>query len=238
MPIGPSPLPISLTPDPLCLQCLSEHYFSETAYKCIQLKIPNCFLTNPTTGKCSQCQNGYLLSQNGCDKAPLVQNCVEYSNSVPGQCTKCRPNDFKFERKSCLPVEDTLSQCLQYDNLGKCTLCADRYVLPDCLPILLTTNCLKSKVGEAECLQCSKYSLLFKRNCYFKQEIGVDYCALGNIDNTSFPLKCEMCDNNAEIVNVEPHHSMCKVEKFMEIFYGKCQTIRVKANSKQIASYL
>lgn len=76
--------------------------------------------TGATT--CQSCSAGFKLNNKACD-ACKVEHCLKCEKDV-NKCEKCHMKYFVKEEKKC---EKCPSDCLECENEGKCTKCADGF---------------------------------------------------------------------------------------------------------------
>ena len=86
------------------------------------------------------------------------------------------------------------------------------------------------------CLKCNLRSFMYKDNCYYKQDLGLEACTEEGFDISDQPFVCSLCENTSELLTVQSFNATCGLEKFQDFFGGKC--VSVKINSNGIFYYL
>ena len=216
------------------MKCPEEYVYSERVGKCIESPIPNCLSIDSISGKCSECSNGFYLSQNQCLKSNSISNCLEYDPNSLNSCLTCGPNSSKKLIKSCKLVNNKVKNCKRFSNADSCQECEEGFFLPDCEPILFSENCLVKQTDENLCLKCNDRSFMYKDNCYYKQDLGLEACTHDGFDLTNMPFVCSFCENSSELLTVNSFNASCGIEKFQDFFGGKCISAKINSNGKSI----
>lgn len=206
-------------------------FYSEELNNCIEISVENCKTINLNTEICEECNEGFYLSNDGCQPIPRIKDCIKY-NQFNFQCLQCDRNSLLTTYKSCEPVSNTINNCQHYDANGECIECFEGFYLPNCYPIIFNENCIKKKNNQNKCEKCKTGSLMYNEECYQTQNLATETCLKESIDLTVFPFTCSVCKQNSKLMTITSKMHSCKIEQFQNHFTGKCIKFNFDIDSK------
>ena len=170
-----------------CLTCNYGYYlpFTEEKKKCNSCKslehCLNCFSNNNNI-ECSQCETGYILKNNRCEKEEIIPDCItgpnekcKTCNSNPklkNQCGTCNNGYYlstdgnKLNCQSCNAIQNCI-ECSGTINSIQCSECKEGFTIVDNKCIENRVSChigqdekcssCKTEIGkEEECATCNE----------------------------------------------------------------------------------
>lgn len=139
----------------VCNECdHTKSYFDSVTKLCIIGSKSNCKTYNNTQNLCIECNNNFYLSNGSCiANTSGDTNCVTWSGSTRNACTTCNNSSILFTvSNKCRAVTTAITNCLEYDSLTTCSICADGTRLENlktrCLTIPPSDNCAISTVMD------------------------------------------------------------------------------------------
>ena len=224
-----------------CLYC-KEGYFLIDNFCIPRNLIGNCESYALNEDKCLECQNNYILNDEGnCEETLSIDSgntsCDIFYDT--NECLKCSTDYYLDENKKCIevPIEKKIKNCLYYRFIDECESCSTNYYLDEtfCKPAL-AKNCLTYK-NEKECETCPK-------NYGFKQESDLKNCVKidlpnceSHVETIDFPFQCEKCinhhflDSEKNCKKVEIPIEFCK-EYIDENQCGQCDDQKALSEAK------
>ena len=233
----------------ICLQC-NEHYCidfkdGKCKYNLDDNELKYCQIAD---GKCTKCEEGYELSQDG--KCSFSKHCFE---SDLGLCYECEDNYYLGLDNRCTDIE----HCAYSDENQVCLECDEKYfynkVDKNCTPAEGKFEHCKSGNFTDYCDTCQKDYYLSGKDflCYDNTQPGPFYkCAysdsnqerctgciddyyLGHFDSKCSAIEgCEMSENENKCLECDEYHclnlknNLCysnqKIKSEEEQFYYNC----------------
>jgi hypothetical protein len=161
-----------------CIRCSENSYLSQGACSMRLIQPQECSQFDEKADKCLECADGYFISENGNACTPYPQGlngCKIYKTKTT--CKQCDSGKY-LKEDLCLVVEQTVSNCVDYEDDGICAVCANGYLVrhdgvcvktiaKDCLVYDNINECQSCPQGfglkrEGEVLDCVQISL---QNC-------------------------------------------------------------------------
>ena len=237
-----------------CLTCNYGYYLplTEEKQKCISCKaLGYCLNCNSNNNSviCSQCENGYMLNENKCEKEEIIEDCTigenekcKTCNSDPNlknECLECNegyylPSDGnKKTCQSCATIQNCI-ECSGTKDSIQCLKCEERYSLIDNKCINNYCNIgneekcasCKTEIGKTkECATCNEgYFIPDDTNPYICTQ-----CSTLNCKTCSGPLnqeKCYECKEGFNPIKVSYNDVIsvrsCECPSDLRLFNGKC----------------
>lgn len=133
-----------------CLLCANGYYLPQSNI-CTVIN-PLCKSSNMTTGACTSCYTGYLLSASNC--IAITADSIPYCAQVTqGQCSACI-NGYLLSNTTCIAANPL---CATYNSNGNCLSCITGYTFQQgscILPSLgIDPNC--AFYQNSYCSQCA-----------------------------------------------------------------------------------
>lgn len=147
----------------ICRECMEGYISSSNGAFCVKQEVyPNCERVNASGDKCAQCQLGYVLVNEFCER-PSILRCESYDAGLDYQkCNKCL-DEYMLVKNKC--VEGHVENCRMYNQNETCSVCKDNYLLVNlknnrqaCLLINEELNCRSvstTKINATQELECS-----------------------------------------------------------------------------------
>ena len=173
-----------------------------------------CLKCYDNTGKCKECIPNYYLKEDKCNLICSDNNC-ENCEFKDGKeiCTKCLPYHELKENKCNLKCSiDQCSSCSVKENNLICNYCKPGYYLKDnkCKVECLDINCDVCSDDGKECLECNKFTKLYRGKCAKKKDLCISYY------NCMYCLDDEGCIECTEGYEVKDKY--CSKKKNTKLF--------------------
>lgn len=244
----------------MCRECQEGFIPSMAGDFCIEQGVyPNCERASANGTTCAQCQAGYVLVNEYCERPNILQ-CGTYAAGQDYQkCLTCI-GEFKLVNNKCVPGH--VENCRIYNTNETCTVCADFYLLVTlvnnrqaCLPINTELNCravFTAKVistQELECVTCADgYAPTSDKNFfdnYVCQNIReVDNCEVYDVNTlpNKSSLKCTECKSQFYLVDNrciarQVTTSNCKNYSMVNDFCAECEDGFYLSNEKECINF-
>lgn len=244
----------------ICRECMEGYITSASGSFCInRIVYPNCERVNNDGDKCAECQTGYVLVNESCEK-PLILQCATYDTGLAYQrCISCIEG-HKLVNNKC--VKGQVEYCRIYDNNETCLVCNDFYLLVTlantkqaCLRINEELNCkavFTSKLNntqELECVTCANGYAPTSENQFFEKYvcqniIPVDNCESYdvNVVPSQSSLRCFKCQNQYflaqnKCIARQVTTVNCKAYSMVNDFCIECENGFYLSNEKECINY-
>ena len=232
-----------------CLKCKDnyilagmDNYFNEGIKICKSIfaeDLKFCKTINKYNGLCSQCKDGYYLSQKD-SKCSSSENCDE---SIFGICSSCHSGYYLDKKNNeCKKQIDNFSHCQESFDGEKCDICDNDYFFDENGKCIYNNYCLR----EGEYYKCEKcvenyfltekdYSCTREENCQYGDRItGICTSCKENyyIDFNDGKCKSNIEENDFKYCKVAD--VVCKECISIDYFIGedhKCSSSRFCSES-------
>ena len=208
-----------------CQECeVGKYYLTDSRTCSPRDETLNCREYDPSSNKCSTCQEYHWLDENkNCIAHTKMENCRQYE-ADKNKCSLCNSESFLYEEGDntiCKPVSKKIQNCFVYSNNQTCDICIEDYIpqndtcvlgnIPGCKYFNSFVSCSTCYYGyylEESSSHCIEYSLDLDckewnpskdecLSCHWMQELD-DQKKCKNIlgCETFIPEsnKCEVCD--------------------------------------------
>ncbi|KAL4495395.1 hypothetical protein ABPG73_022440 [Tetrahymena malaccensis] len=188
-----------------CITCDNNYYL-----------IPNCKFCSESTDKCHECESGYQLDQQKCEKIKCEQN--QFYNQLTNICELC---DKKFENCNQCSYEkcQSCNESLYLDKFyNKCVnSCPEGSFLQEkqC-EFCKEQNCLVC--NKDQCLQCKDNYQLHNKKCFLcnqnqifnKAQTECQKCVVPNCKICFLSTDiCNECENNYTLNQLKNQNMEC-----------------------------
>jgi hypothetical protein len=145
---------VTASPNGACLSC--NQCFQVSSGNCVFYVI-NCAVYNYATGTCTQCAQGYSLSQDLTTCNLMVTNCQVFNPT--GICLQCMGGYFLINGY-CYALPQG---CSQLNSQQVCISCLSQYTLVKTVCVYMIANC--AYYNTSGCYQCNQFYYYYSGQC-------------------------------------------------------------------------
>ena len=190
---------------PVAFKCKNGYFVedNECSERKDSLSIENCLRVNDFADECGECNEGFILTDQGRVCLPGIDQCKSYeykANSKELTCSDCNKGfylELKEGKIACQPIP--IDNCSSYDKeTKKCKSCFNSYVIKDgdCKKSNEIENCGKYDEFEKnicrECVEGPFINFKVKKTCK-RIDCFIDHCEIVEL-TTEGKCVCSKCE--------------------------------------------